>query len=87
MTQRPEPYAHLRSDDVYDGIERLERHAAEHGTSPAALAIAWLLADPRLAAVVVGPRRPAHLEPALAALQIADLDRDLVGGLVGSENF
>jgi len=87
MTQRPEPYEHLRSDDVYDGIERLERHAAEHGTSPAALAIAWLLADPRLAAVVVGPRRPAHLEPALAALQIADLDRDLVGGLVGSENF
>jgi 1-deoxyxylulose-5-phosphate synthase len=87
MTQRPEPYEHLRSDEVYDGIERLERHAAEHGTTSAALAIAWLLADARLAAVVVGPRRPAHLEPALAALQIPDLDRDLVGGLVGSENF
>jgi 1-deoxyxylulose-5-phosphate synthase len=87
MTQRPEPYEHLRSDDVYDGIERLERHAAEHGTTSAALAIAWLLADARLAAVVVGPRRPPHLEPALAALQIPDLDRVLVGGLVGSENF
>jgi 1-deoxyxylulose-5-phosphate synthase len=87
MTQRPEPYEHLRSDEVYDGIERLERHAAEHGTTSAALAIAWLLADARLAAVVVGPRRPPHLEPALAALQIPDLDRVLVGGLVGSENF
>jgi 1-deoxyxylulose-5-phosphate synthase len=87
MTQRPEPYEHLRSDRVYEGIERLERRAAEHGTTPAALAIAWLLADPRLAAVVVGPRRPAQLEPALAALRLPGLDRASVGDLVGSESF
>ena len=63
MTQRPEPYAHLRTDAVYDGLERL----AELG-DPATLAFRWLLGEPRVTAVIVGPGRPAHLEPALRAL-------------------
>ncbi len=63
MTMRPEPYEHLRADAVYDRLERLE----EMG-DPATLALAWLLGDPRVTAVIVGPRRPAHLAPALAAL-------------------
>ncbi len=79
MTQRPEPYEHLRADSVYDGLERLERFAAERGTTPAALALAWLLADSRVTAVVVGPRRPEHLEPALAALRFDGFDRNEVG--------
>jgi len=63
MTMRPEPYAHLQVDEIYDRLERL----AELG-DPATLAFAWLLADPRVTAVVVGPRRPDQLAPALAAL-------------------
>jgi aryl-alcohol dehydrogenase-like predicted oxidoreductase len=63
MTMRPEPYEHLRDDAVFDRLERLE----ELG-DPATLAFAWLLADPRVTGVVVGPRRPEHLAPALAAL-------------------
>jgi aryl-alcohol dehydrogenase-like predicted oxidoreductase len=84
MTQRPEPYEHLRADSVYDGLERLERFANERGTTPAALALAWLLADPRVTAVVVGPRRPEHLQPALAALRLEGVDNNEVGDLVGS---
>jgi aryl-alcohol dehydrogenase-like predicted oxidoreductase len=34
------------------------------------LALAWLLADPLINPVVVGPRTPAHLEPALDALEL-----------------
>jgi aryl-alcohol dehydrogenase-like predicted oxidoreductase len=68
MASRPEPYEHLREDRIYGGLERLAALAAERGTTTAALAIAWLLADPRLTAVIVGPRRPEHLEPALRAL-------------------
>jgi aryl-alcohol dehydrogenase-like predicted oxidoreductase len=63
MTMRPEPYAHLQVDEIYDRLERL----AELG-DPATLAFAWLLADPRVTGVVVGPRRPEQLAPALAAL-------------------
>ena len=36
----------------------------------AALALAWLLAHPLVNPIVVGPRRPEHLEPALAALEL-----------------
>lgn len=70
MTMRPEPYAHfVESDAVWRGLDGLAAAAAERGTSQAALAIAWLLGDSRVTAVVVGPRRPEHLEPAFAALE------------------
>jgi aryl-alcohol dehydrogenase-like predicted oxidoreductase len=75
MTMRPEPYEHLRTDRVYDALEELERRG-----DPATLALAWLLAQPAVTAVVVGPRRPAHLEPALAALECA-LDPGELGAL------
>jgi aryl-alcohol dehydrogenase-like predicted oxidoreductase len=72
MTMRPEPYEHLRADATFDALEGLDR-----------LALAWLLADPRLTAVVVGPRRPEHLEPALAALELSlsEADRAELGRL------
>jgi aryl-alcohol dehydrogenase-like predicted oxidoreductase len=75
MATRPEPYLHLDDDRVHDGIERL----AEHG-DPATLAFAWLYADPRVTAVVAGPRRPEHLRPALDALEL-DVDRDALAAL------
>jgi aryl-alcohol dehydrogenase-like predicted oxidoreductase len=62
MTMRPGPYEHLRDERVYDALEELERRG-----DPATLALAWLLADEHVSAVV-GPRRPEHLQPALAAL-------------------
>jgi aryl-alcohol dehydrogenase-like predicted oxidoreductase len=68
MTQRPEPYEHLVRDGVFDALETLERMAADRGISPAGLALAWLLAEPRLTSVVVGPTRPEHLRPVVEAL-------------------
>ena len=76
MTLRPEPYDHLRVDAVYDGLERL----AALG-DPAVLAFAWLLTDPRITAVVVGPRRPEHLAPALRALAY-EVDRESIAAQV-----
>jgi aryl-alcohol dehydrogenase-like predicted oxidoreductase len=70
MTMRPEPYEHLRNDEVGDGLEALEARAGEAGFDMATLAFAWLLSDPRVTAVVVGPRRPEHLEPAVRALEL-----------------
>ena len=70
MTLRGEPYEHLRNDAVFDGLEALERAAAARGVESATLAFAWLLSSPDVTAVVVGPRRPAHLEPALRALEL-----------------
>ena len=71
MTLRPEPYLHLRTERVFDALEAFAAHAAERGTTPATLAFAWLLAHPHVTAVVVGPRRPEQLRPALDALELA----------------
>jgi aryl-alcohol dehydrogenase-like predicted oxidoreductase len=62
MTLRSAPYEHLRTDAVFDALAALERRG-----DPTTLAFAWLLADERVS-VILGPRRPAQLEPALAAL-------------------
>jgi aryl-alcohol dehydrogenase-like predicted oxidoreductase len=83
MTLRPQPYAHLDDDAVYGGLERLADAARQRGVDMPTLAFAWLLSDPRVAGVVVGPRRPEHLEPAVAALDVAltEVERDELASL------
>ena len=70
MTMRPESYAHLRNDRTFTALEAFEEHARGRGTTPTALALAWALSHPHVAAVVIGPRRPEHLAPALEALEL-----------------
>jgi aryl-alcohol dehydrogenase-like predicted oxidoreductase len=70
MTLRPEPYEHLRTDQTFDALERFAQEAGRRNTDTATLAIAWLLAQPQVTAVIVGPRRPEHLEPAARALDL-----------------
>jgi aryl-alcohol dehydrogenase-like predicted oxidoreductase len=69
MTQRPEPYAPFVSEPTFDRLEQIAQIAANDGRSMAGLALAWLLADPRVTQVVVGPGRPEHLEPVREALE------------------
>jgi 1-deoxyxylulose-5-phosphate synthase len=78
MTQRPEGYRRFEDERVYDGLDRLAEAAGERGVEMTTLAFAWLLSDPRIESVVTGPRRPEHLEPALAALavQLSPAERD-----------
>ena len=78
LATRPEPYAHLLREETFAKIARFVEFATAKGLTPPTLAIAWLLAQPAVTAVVVGPRRAEHLEPAVAALGCelspADLD-------------
>jgi aryl-alcohol dehydrogenase-like predicted oxidoreductase len=73
MTMRPESYAHLRNDRTFAALEAFAEHARGRGTTPAALALAWVLSHPHVTAVVIGPRRPEHLAPALEALETLEL--------------
>jgi aryl-alcohol dehydrogenase-like predicted oxidoreductase len=68
MTQRPEPYAALATDRTFDALDALRERAQARGISMAGVALAWLLADPRVTRVVVGPGRPAHLDPVREAI-------------------
>jgi len=70
MTLRPGPYTELSNDRTFDALEAFESAAADRGVTPATLATAWVLSLPQVTAVVVGPRRPEHLEQALAALEL-----------------
>jgi aryl-alcohol dehydrogenase-like predicted oxidoreductase len=83
MTQRPEGYAAFLDDAVFAALERLEEAAASRDSSMAGLALAWLLANPAVGAIVVGPMRPEHLDPVREALAqpLDPAERDAVGGL------
>ncbi len=83
MAQRPEPYRHLDDDAVYWGLDRFSEAAGARGVDMPTLAFAWLLSDQRVAGVVAGPRRPEHLEPAVAAIDVhlSEAERDELASL------
>ena len=70
MTLRPGPYEALANDETFDALETFEVAATARGVEPATLAIAWVLSDPRVTALVVGPRNPRQLESALDGLEL-----------------
>jgi aryl-alcohol dehydrogenase-like predicted oxidoreductase len=83
LATRPGPYEHLLTDDTFAALARFVDAAAERGVSAPTLAFAWLLAQPAVTAIVVGPRRLEHLEPAIAALDVAlsRADADAIAAL------
>jgi aryl-alcohol dehydrogenase-like predicted oxidoreductase len=70
MTLRPEPYEQLVALRTFRALSAFRTIADELETEPATLALAWLLAQPEVTAVVVGPRNPEQLGSALAALEL-----------------
>ncbi len=78
MTLRPDPYAPFEDGAVFDALEAFEAAALARGVEPAALALAWLLAHAHVTGVVIGPRRPEHLDPleAALALELSPSERD-----------
>jgi aryl-alcohol dehydrogenase-like predicted oxidoreductase len=85
MTQRPEPYRHLENDRVFSALERLAALAAKRSVETATLALAWLLAQQAVTAIVVGPRRPEHLSAAAnaVALDLTADEADEIASLFG----
>jgi aryl-alcohol dehydrogenase-like predicted oxidoreductase len=83
MTLRPEPYADVVSEQTFEALEALAAAADARGVGSAELATAWVLANPQVTAVVVGPRRPEQLEQALQAAELAltAAERDELTGL------
>jgi 1-deoxyxylulose-5-phosphate synthase len=58
------------SPNAWEIIEVLKKVAAERGVAPARVALAWLLRKPGVAAPIVGATKPAHLEDAIASVDI-----------------
>jgi aryl-alcohol dehydrogenase-like predicted oxidoreductase len=77
MTQRPEPYLALNTARTFDALDALDAIATARGSSMAAVALAWLLADDRVSQIVTGPGRPDHLTPVREALTAPLADEEL----------
>lgn len=68
MAIRPIPYTQLDRPSVWTALETFREYADSLGTSMTVLAYAWVLSFAEVTAVLVGPRRPEQLAPAVAAL-------------------
>jgi aryl-alcohol dehydrogenase-like predicted oxidoreductase len=69
MDLRPGPYERYRNAETFEALEKFAELASRRAVDGATLAMTWLLAQPQVTAIVVGPRRPEQLEPALRALE------------------
>ena len=70
MTLRPEPYQHLLNERTFNALSALAEESRARGVDMGTLAIAWVLRHPLMTAAIIGPRSPAHLGSALAALDV-----------------
>ena len=79
LATRPGPYAALATPRTLAAVAAL-------GADAATLALAWLLGDERVTTVVLGPRRPEHLEPArrALALDLPPAERDELTALLAA---
>jgi aryl-alcohol dehydrogenase-like predicted oxidoreductase len=78
MTLRPEPYQHLVNETTFGGLGSFADEARSRGAEMSTLAVAWVLHHPSMTAAIIGPRRPAQLDSALAALGVSLSAEDLV---------
>jgi aryl-alcohol dehydrogenase (NADP+) len=74
--ERTDSYAHdlYYSDADYDVAEAVVAVAAAKGVTPAQVALAWLLRQPGVTAPIIGASKMAHLDQAVAALDVTLTD-------------
>jgi len=70
------------ADARLDKVRRFTAVAAELGESPAQLAIAWCLRNPRVSSVILGASRVSQLEENLRALELLERVGDDAWGRV-----
>ncbi|WP_062204022.1 aldo/keto reductase [Streptomyces sp. NBRC 109706] len=58
-------------------VERVAAVAAERGVAPARIALAWLLADPRVTAPIVGATAARHIEDAVGAVELTLTEEEI----------
>ncbi|MEP7290308.1 MAG: aldo/keto reductase [Chloroflexota bacterium] len=70
MTLRPEPYERFLNEETFTGLAALKSKAEQCGVSMSGLALAWVMSNPLVTAPIIGPRKPAHLQPISEALSL-----------------
>lgn len=76
---RTDEHAHhmYYQDEDFEVVDRLVEIAAEHGSTPAQIALAWLLHIPGVTAPIIGATKMEHLEEAVAATEVVLTDAEI----------
>jgi len=73
-----DPFAdELYTDADFDVVDVVRAVAAERRVPAAQIALAWLLRKPAVTAPIVGATKAAHLEDAIAALNVTLSDQEV----------
>ncbi len=85
MTLRPEWYRAYENERTFSALEAFAAAARGRGVDRATLALAWLLSHPQVKSIIIGPRRPEHIESARSALDVrlSANERDEIAALFG----
>ncbi|MCA1828335.1 MAG: aldo/keto reductase [Myxococcales bacterium] len=70
-------WAMTATDQNWRTLDTLEAVARRHDTTPASVALAWLLAKPEVSSVIVGARNIQQLQDNLRALQLTLTETDV----------
>jgi len=75
---KSDDYSHrmYQRDEDFDVVDRCVEVARARGSSPAEVALAWLLAKPGVTAPIVGTTQVEHLETAVSALDLKLSDEE-----------
>ena len=83
MSMRPGPYTDFVRTDVWQALDRLHDWTYSRELTPTQAAYAWVLGEPRVTAVLIGPRQPLHVASAVEALgmRFSSAERAELAGL------
>jgi len=76
LALRASAFEHLSLADAFAALARLATAADGFGLPLATLALAWVLTDPAVSALLIGPRSPAQLTAMCAALDVELTETD-----------
>ena len=72
LRAKTDEYAHrlYYQPSDFEVVDRITAIAKKRGISNAQVALAWILAQPGVSAPIIGASKMAHLEDAIASLQV-----------------
>lgn len=80
MELRPQPYGEFQNEATFQAIDRFRSLAATYNASMGALALAWAASNPKVTAILAGPRSLKQFESVEEALRLRldDGDRERI---------
>lgn len=94
LATKPMAYFQITTDENWTKLERFEAFAQARGHTVHELAVAWLLAQPKVCAVIAGASRASQLDINLTgaawkldAAELAEIDQIYLGDAAGGPSF